>query len=112
MEIQVKKPYKTEFINPLHLKKGDEVVLGEEEKKEQWKGWIWATFNNISGWIPKPIVKNISDNRGVILDNYSAKELDVDVGDRIYILKELNGWFWVRHSKTNEEGWIPKEITE
>jgi hypothetical protein len=53
------------------------------------------------------------DNKhGIISEYYSAKELNVNEGDSVFLLKELNGWYWVKHSKTDEEGWIPKENTK
>ncbi len=112
MKLTINKSYKTKYTNPILLKEGDVVILGAEEKEVKWQGWIWATFENISGWIPKQIVKNISADKGIVTDNYSARELDVEAGDSVFIIKELNGWYWVRHLRTNEEGWIPKEITE
>lgn len=46
---------------------------------------------------------------GVILEDYSALELSVDLGDELQVLKSLNGWLWVKNLPTNEEGWIPLE---
>lgn len=109
MKLQIIKSYKTIFTNPIILSKGDEVKLGKEETKEEWLGWIWCETKNKSGWIPKQIIQTEDYKNGVITEYYSAKELDVNEGDIVFLIREQNGWLWVKHSRTNEEGWIPKE---
>ncbi len=109
MEYKIKKDYKTQYKDPITLSTGDVVILGEEEKEEKWKGWIWAEHNSKSGWIPLQIVDVMPDSKGKIKENYSAKELDVNKGDIVVSIKEMSGWLWVMNEK-NEEGWIPAEI--
>ncbi|WP_166920352.1 SH3 domain-containing protein [Flavobacterium poyangense] len=114
MEIfKILKSYKTQYENPIVLHSGEIVNLGEEEKEEKWKGWIWAESKTNKGWIPIRILK-ISDDKktGKVLEYYSAKELDVEQGDHIEKIKPLNGWTWSRNIKNNAEGWIPDEIIE
>jgi len=111
MQLRILRSYATQYHNPIILREGDRVVLGEEETEEKWKGWIKAAHDNISGWIPKQIVHAQPGGTGIITEYYSAKELDVEAGDEVEALKELNGWLWVKHMRTGEEGWIPKEIT-
>ncbi|XBD74683.1 hypothetical protein ABFY27_01260 [Akkermansia massiliensis] len=47
--------------------------------------------------------------RGTVLEDYSARELDVDQGEEIVKIRTLNGWTWVRRTSDREEGWIPNE---
>ena len=111
MEIAIViKSYLKQYSDPIQLKIGDTVVLGKEEIEEKWKGWIWAEFKNNSGWIPIQIV-SFSENKktGVVLEDYSALELSIDLGDELQVLKSLNGWLWVKNLQTKEEGWIPSE---
>lgn len=109
MEYKIKKDYQTQYKDPIKLSAGDVVILGEEEKEEKWKGWIWAEHNTQSGWIPLQIVDIMPESKGKIKENYSAKELDVKKGDIVVSIKEMNGWIWVMNEK-NEEGWIPADI--
>ncbi|MEO8446490.1 MAG: SH3 domain-containing protein [bacterium] len=37
-------------------------------------------------------------------------ELDVNEGCIVSVMKELNGWLWVRNDD-GDEGWIPKDNT-
>jgi hypothetical protein len=107
----VKTAYKTVYKDPIVLNAGDEVKLGEEEKNEKWKGWIWAETAKYKGWIPVQIVKASENNkRGIVTEYYTAKELDVEKGDEVELIKHLNGWVWSRNLKTGDEGWIPLDV--
>ncbi|GMU95076.1 SH3 domain-containing protein [Ignavibacterium album] len=71
------KGYKTQFKNPIVLNVGEKVKLGEEEKEEKWKGWIWAESKIGKGWVPIQILE-ISDDKKTrtILEFYSSKEFE------------------------------------
>ncbi|MBS1517866.1 MAG: hypothetical protein JSS91_07250 [Bacteroidetes bacterium] len=108
---RILKTYRTIYKNLISLKKGDTVNLGEEEKEEKWKGWIWTETAAEKGWIPLQILEIAEDGKtGRILEDYTAKELDADEGDSVLKIKSLNGWTWSRNMKNNDEGWIPDEI--
>ena len=38
--------------------------------------------------------------------DYTARELDVAVGERVRVDRELAGWLWV-HNEAGQSGWIP-----
>jgi hypothetical protein len=110
---KILKEYKAQYENPIVLNVGEKVNLGEEEKEEKWKGWIWAESNTNKGWIPIQILEMSNDRKtGIILEFYSAKELTVKEGDIIEKIKSLNGWTWSKNIKTENEGWIPDEVIE
>ena len=111
MNKKVTKSYITKYVVPIILNKGNIVILGETEKLEKWKGWIRATYENISAWIPMQIIETSNGETGIISEYYSSKELNVNAGESVIQLRELNGWLWVRKSQTGDEGWIPKENT-
>ena len=111
--MKILKSYQTKYKNPLILKAGDVVTLGEEEKKEKWKGWIRALTDENEGWIPLQIIIISEDGKtGTVTEYYSAKEIDVNEGDSITLIKKLNGWSWIKLESTGEEGWIPDEIID
>lgn len=109
MEYKIKENYRTKYTDPITLSAGDTVLLGKEETEEIWKGWIWAEHKGKSGWIPLQIVEKEKDGRGRITQDYTARELDVSKGDKVIVLKELNGWLWVMNVQ-KQEGWIPSEV--
>lgn len=110
---KILKDYKTQYEDPIILGVGEDINLGEEEKEEKWKGWIWAETKNNKGWVPKQILEISEDKKSAkVLEFYSAQELNVKKGDYIEKIKSLNGWTWSRSLKTEDKGWIPDEIIE
>ena len=119
--VKILQSYITQYPDPIILKVGQEVILGEEKQEEKWKGWIFATsFSHAGepaqeqkGWVPLQILHVSADRKsGTVLENYSAKELDVETGDSVQKLGALNGWTWCKNLRTNDEGWIPNEVIE
>jgi hypothetical protein len=104
----------TEYENPIKLSKGEIVKLGDFAPEENWKNWIWAENNKQQGgWVPIQIIDKGEDNKtGIILEDYSAKELNIDINEIVVKVKSLNGWSWVRKTTNNDEGWIPDEVIE
>ena len=108
MEYIVIEDHMTEFPDPILLIKGEKVIFGEESLK--MPNWIFCTKLDGSnkGWVPKQIIKQ-ENNYGNIIEDYSAKELNIDKDTIIEGIKELNGWLWSKNINTNEIGWIPME---
>lgn len=106
--------HKTEYETPIRLSKGEIVKLGELAPEENWKDWIWAENNEQQGgWVPIQIIENLSDSgQGLILEDYTAKELNINKNEQVVKLKSLNAWSWVRKLSNNDEGWIPDEVIE
>jgi len=107
-------PHKTEYEKPLILIKGELIKLGQRAPEENWRDWIWAeNRNKESGWIPIQIVDFSEDKTaGIVLENYSAKELNIKTGELVTKIKSINGWTWVKRESDNAEGWIPDETIE
>lgn len=100
--------YRTQYADPIGFRAGDELALGRRD--DQFVGWIWATApSGTSGWVPIEALAIEGDGegeRGRALCDYTARELDVDEGERVTIARELAGWAWVR-SERGGEGWVP-----
>ena len=101
------KAHKSSFPDPIILKKGEKVSIGGEYLEDpDWPNWIECkNQGGKKGWVPKQYLK-ISGNTGIILRDYSAKELDVKIGDEITVYRFQNGWAWSKNSG-GEFGWIP-----
>lgn len=108
---KVIKSHKTEYLNPIKVSAGDILKLGEYAPEEEWKEWIWAeNTRNQSGWVPVQFINFSKDKlTGFILEDFSAKELNVEVEQLVIKLKSINGWSWVKRLNDNLEGWIPNE---
>ncbi|WP_378211467.1 SH3 domain-containing protein [Anoxybacteroides rupiense] len=108
---KVIKQHKRHYPNPIKLRKGETVIIGEKYNgNEGWKNGIYCFIvdNRLEGWVPEQIIKK-QGKHGVIVEDYTAKELDVEIGEQLIKCKELNGWYWMKKIETLEEGWVPIE---
>ena len=98
--------HRSKYPDPICLKPGDRVVLGRSD--EEYAGWIWVTApSGNEGWAPESIIRVESPEAGVATAEYTARELDTQVGDRLSCGSELGGWLWVENER-GESGWVPK----
>ncbi|MFJ8530323.1 SH3 domain-containing protein [Bacillus sp. NPDC094106] len=54
------------------------------------------------------IQRNVNGT-GLILERYTAKELNIEVGEILIGLHEWNGWIWCEKLEKEAEGWVPKQ---
>jgi len=107
MKYIVVEAHETEFTNPIIVTQNEKIII-EKETDEDYENWFFCKKldNSNSGWIPEGIIKK-ENNYGIITEDYSAKELNVDKEFIVKGIKELNGWMWCECENTNEIGWIP-----
>ena len=101
--------YKSPYIDPLKIRKGE--ILRIVNKESEWSGWVWCT--NKKGkqrWVPRNYI-DIQGNTGIMLQDYEATELNASIGEALEIEKEESGWVWVSN-KEGKKGWIPLENIE
>jgi len=115
----VTEDHRTEFPNPIQLVQGERVILGRKAEEtvgetrydENWTNWTLCTKMDGSneGWVPNQIITHDGDH-GYILEDYSARELDLDKGTIVKGVREMNGWLWLEHKNGN--GWVPLDKLE
>ena len=99
--------HRSNYPNPIQFVKGETLVLGKRDT--EYPGWVWVTTpSEKDGWAPEPLIERTSINSGTALSEYTARELDTQVGDLVSCVKELHGWLWVE-KENGESGWVPKE---
>lgn len=55
---------------------------------------------------PLPLIRRLSQKEGIALEDYNARELSVNVGEDLRILREINAWGWVENQQ-KQTGWVP-----
>jgi hypothetical protein len=111
MRFEVIEEHRYENHKPLIVKSGTRIKV---VRRSNWgDGWInWAYFRTMDdtseGWAPEQLIQ-IENDEGVLLEDYSAKELNEDKGDIVEGTIELNGWIWCKRLDDTEAGWLPKE---
>ncbi|TGA98453.1 hypothetical protein E4665_07975 [Sporolactobacillus shoreae] len=101
--------YQSCYPDPIVLKRGEEVLYGEEDT--QYPNWIFCQSlkSKKEGWVPKQILSSPNHlAHAKVLDDYSAHELTVTKGERLHGLKHLNDWTYCR-TGSGKQGWIPSD---
>ncbi|MGN5651515.1 SH3 domain-containing protein [Bacillus sp. Brlt_9] len=111
MEYIVIKSHVSNYPDPIRLEEGDIVKMIESYAgPENWENWMFCHEEkyNRKGWVPEQIIMKNTTGVGIITKQYTAKELNVSIGERLIGLEELNGWVWCEKTG-GEDGWVPKE---
>ncbi|WP_186431596.1 SH3 domain-containing protein [Clostridium sp. BSD9I1] len=111
MKYKVIEEHKPNNSNPIKAEKGETVKLGRKSGGDDgWNNWIYcySLHSNSEGWTPAQIIQT-QNEYGIVLNDYSAKELDVSKGDIVDGELELNGWLWCSRLTDLEDGWLPTE---
>lgn len=107
-EVIVVRGHKSDYPNPVSFEVGDRLLVGEQDT--EYAGWVSITDpQGLVGWAPLDYIELADDGaNGIALKSYSARELDVEPGERLTFRYEHRQWCWVEH-KTRGAGWVPRE---
>lgn len=111
MKFEIIEEHKNNNPTPIIIRKGARVKIGKRsDGTESWSNWVYcySLDGTCEGWTPEQIIQ-IESEYGIVLEDYSAKELDVKKGDIVEGNIELNGWVWCSKLNGSEDGWLPKE---
>jgi hypothetical protein len=111
MEYEIIEEHKSNNNTPLIIRKGTRVKVGKRSDGDgSSPNWIYCySLDGISeGWTHEQIIEREREY-GIVLEDYSAKELGVEKEEIVQGSIELNGWVWCSKLNGSEEGWLPKE---
>jgi len=106
---RVIRDYETPYPEPFVIKKGE--LLVPSVRDSEWEGWIWCkNSEGKSAWVPENYLESSGEN-AIALQDYDARELSVQEGDLLELIKGEAGWFWCRNID-GQMGWVPGEYIE
>jgi len=107
MNYRVIKKHTSNYPDPIEFKKGERVIVGEKSKYEEWPNWVFCENPETkkAGWVPEQVLL-IQGNLGEVKESYNARELNVEKGQIIFLIKKLNGWGLCKNEE-GVKGWIP-----
>lgn len=105
---KVIKKYISEFVNPIEVLAGEKVkCIEESDINGDWPNWIFCKTENNEGWIPSQIIEK-NGQIGIIKEDYSAIEFNLEVGEILLSDRVLNGWIWgCKEGNLNVKAWAP-----
>lgn len=106
--------HRSEYPQPITFVKGTQLTIGEKyEGPEAWDHWyLCRAAGQQEGWVPGQIIERLGAGHGQALEDYTARELDVDEGDVLISSRTLNGWAWCERPSDARSGWVPLESLE
>jgi hypothetical protein len=109
---RVVKSYRSANADPIILRKGDTVHVGQDyDGDPEWKDWLWCESKaDKGGWVPRSMM-TILGSTGTAREDYSARELSIQKGETLNVIAILNGWAWSRRTN-GESGWVPLRSLE
>ncbi len=106
MEKIIKKGHVSNYPNPISFDEGESLLIGELDT--EFPNWIRVqTIDGNEGWAP---TQYIDLESSTAIQDYSAYELNVNIGDCVNVLFELNEWSMIE-STIGKQGWIPNNCT-
>jgi hypothetical protein len=104
--VRIQKAHKNSFDYPFDFYNDTPIKVLESDKENlNWKKCRLA--DGTEGWVPETAIEETQEGWRTIQD-YSALEMDVEIGEEIIVYEELFGWAWAEKD-THEHGWIPIE---
>ena len=109
--VRVTTAHTSDYPDPISLTRGDTVTIGRED--DEYPGWVaTTTADGNTGWAPKELLDiDESGGRATARRDYTARELDTRIGQRLTVHSQLAGWLWVC-TEDDEWGWVPESSVE
>jgi predicted Rdx family selenoprotein len=110
MKYSIIKARTSDYPNPIILQKGMEVEVGKVSTIPKWANWIECIISGNKGWVPLQILKKIDERHSVVLEDYTANELEIKIDEIFVSEREMNGWFFgYKVNEPQNKGWVPIE---
>ncbi len=101
------KPYQSPYPQALVFPKGSHVkIVKTYQEDPQWPNWFWCVGqDNTKAWVPDQFLQ-IDGKKGILQREYDAIELSVQVGEKLIVNEEVNGFGWAQNID-GKWGWVP-----
>lgn len=105
----VTRQHRSEYPQPITFDAGTVLAVGERyDGDEGWEGWYSCLApGQERGWVPEQVLEFVGPGTARAREPYTARELDVDVGDVLESSRTLNGWAWCVRPGDDASEWVP-----
>ena len=106
MELIARKNFRKSYNYSIKAFPGD--ICKIVRRDSQFKEWMWCELNGVQAWVHSSFLQ-IGGDEGKFLEKYNSMELDINKGDILKILRNLNGWMYVK-ADSEKYGWLPSSV--
>ena len=108
-KVRIKLEHRIEYPDPIRIEAGERVNVGREDADSP--GWKWCkAADGREGWVPVELLSG-EGAEATVLQDYSARELEVRPGEEVIVEEARHDWLLVRNGE-GKRGWIPAWNTE
>lgn len=101
--------YAPQYPDPIAVEVGETVRFIDRADDGEFPGWKWAEASDgRGGWVPREWFRE-SPSQARAARAYSARELEVQPGDRIIAAEHFGGWV-IAIRDDGAVGWIPQAV--
>jgi len=105
LERRVITSHRSSYPRSISFRQGEALTAGRRD--DEYPGWIWVTTEDgNAGWAHESLLDLSDTGAAVAREDYTARELDTEEGERVRSLRELDGWAWVENER-RQSGWVP-----
>jgi SH3-like domain-containing protein len=103
--VLVVREYAAQYADPITVHAGDRVLVGADDPA--FPGWRWCRGpDGREGWVPEQLLR-MDGSFALMLEEYTARELSVEIGADVTVRRVVDGWAWVA-MPDGRAGWIPQ----
>lgn len=103
----------SEYPDPVSFTRGTYLTIREKYVGEEgWDNWFYCIVpGGTGGWVPAQVFFRFEGTfRGIAMEDYTARELEVKKGDEVDGLRSMNGWMWCERLSDGQTGWVPLSL--
>ena len=108
MRATVVETYAVQYPDPINVAAGSRVTV--DRRDERFTHWLWCRAGDgREGWVPETILTSTEPGIATVIEAYEATEVPVQSGDLVDVLREFDGFAWIRRGD-GRLGWVPSRI--
>ena len=108
MRMFVRETYVVQYPDPIKVDAGARVIV--ERRDDRFTHWLWCrAADGREGWVPETILTSTEPGPAFVTEAYDATELPVQAGTTVDVLKEFDGFAWIRLDD-GRLGWVPSKV--
>ena len=101
--------HRSKYPDPVRFEKKERLAIAQRDS--DYEGWVWVkTSDGRQGWAPEQYLDVVDTGRAIAKRDYSARELNTQVGEALILHYEVNDWGWVE-KQDGSSGWVPMNTT-